>query len=303
MLTLADVRAAKKGPPLAPRAYDPGMRLLRQYKFFLAELFGLKCDHLREVSLIYLSLRSMQNRVQVAMGAEEWAHLTWAVVVDARQFFGTYTDEEDIAAGAFPQSNLGTTRSMVQAHTVVRIRDTPSQWLPLSPKGPPARSRAEELGGARAGGKRAGGGGAAGGGAAGGGTDGGRNGKGGGKYDDASNPVRRNPDRHPLFAKLMRPHEAAGLKLGVRELCTAAGFDSIAKLGKWPNNKPCWRWLLGECRERCPTASNHLSAAEVDGEQAKELCAKLAPGVKKLVAAEVERGAPPAKRTKTGGGG
>ena len=56
VLTLSDVRAAKKGPPAAPKAYDPGMRLLRQYKFFLTELFRLKCDHLREVHLIYLLL-------------------------------------------------------------------------------------------------------------------------------------------------------------------------------------------------------------------------------------------------------
>ena len=120
--------------------------------------------------------------------------------------------------------------------------------------------------------------------------------------DDASNPARKNPDRHPLLAELMRPYEAAGLPLRVREICTAAGIDSIKGLGKWPNNKPCWRWLLGECRERCPQGSDHLQSAEVDADRAKALCAKLAPGIKKLISADVERGTPPSKRQKTGGG-
>ena len=297
VLTLADVRAAKKGPPAAPKTFDQGMRLLRQYKYFLTELFGPKCDHLREVSLVYLSLRSMQNRVQTVMGADEWAHLTWAVIVDARQFFGTFSDEEDIAAGVFPQSNLGTTRSLIQAHTVMRVRDTPAQWLPPSPRWTPARSRAEDLGGGRASTKRPGGGSA---GTA--GTGGGRAGKGEGKLDDATNPVKRNPGRHPLLAELMRPHEAAGLQLSMRGICSAAGINNIRDLGRWPDSKPCWRWLLGECRERCPSGMDHLGAAQVEMERAKALSAKLAPGIKKLVEEAAGGGAPPAKKQKKSGG-
>ena len=63
VVTLSDVKAAKKGPPPPPRAYDPGMRVLRQYKYFLTELFGLRCGHLSELALIYLSLRSLQFRL------------------------------------------------------------------------------------------------------------------------------------------------------------------------------------------------------------------------------------------------
>ena len=105
-----------------------------------------------------------------------------------------------------------------------------------------------------------------------------------------------------MFVKLMRPHEVAGIQLGVQEICTAAGIDSLKGLGKWPDNKPCWRWLLGECREQCPTGSDHLRLAEVDLERAKALCANMAPGIKKLVTAEAEQGAPPPKRQKTSGG-
>ena len=68
------------------------------------------------------------------MGATEWDHITWAIVVDARQFFGTFTDKDDIASGCFPTLNLGTLRSMVQARTILQIQDTPVQWLPTPPK-------------------------------------------------------------------------------------------------------------------------------------------------------------------------
>ena len=138
--------------------------LPRQYKFFLTEIFGIKCNHLREVTLIYLSLRLMQNRIQLGMGAAEWDHLTWTIVVDARQCFRTLSDKEDLTTGCFPTLNLGTTRSMVQAHTLLQVQETPAQWMPPSPKWQPARSRTEDLGGTRTGTKRLLGGSTAGGG-------------------------------------------------------------------------------------------------------------------------------------------
>ena len=67
------------------------------------------------------------------MGQEEWAHLFWDTVVDSRQFFGTLTNAEDLAAGMLPVSNLATTRSIIQAHTVLMIQDTPVRWL-LAPR-------------------------------------------------------------------------------------------------------------------------------------------------------------------------
>ena len=60
--------------------------------------------------------------------------------------------------------------------------------------------------------------------------------------------------------------------------------------------------VAGECQERCPQGGDNLRSAEIDGDQAKGLCAKLAPGIKKLLSADVERGTPPSKRQKTGGG-
>ena len=56
VLTVADVKASKKGPLAPPRAYNPGMRILRQYKFFLTEIFGIWCGHLNELAFIYPSL-------------------------------------------------------------------------------------------------------------------------------------------------------------------------------------------------------------------------------------------------------
>ena len=113
VLTVSDVRAAKKGPPAPPRTYNPGMRILRQYKYFLSELFGMKCGHLNELALIYLSLRSLQFCLGESMGQTEWAHLFWAIIVDAHQFFESLTDAEDLAAGELPMSDLATTRSII----------------------------------------------------------------------------------------------------------------------------------------------------------------------------------------------
>ena len=121
VVTLSDVKASQKGPPPPPRTYDPSMRVLCQYKFFLTELFGLRCGHLNELALIYLSLRSLQFRLAESMGQDEWDHLFLAIIVDSRQFFGTFTDTEDLATGQLLVSNLATTRSIVQAHTVLTI--------------------------------------------------------------------------------------------------------------------------------------------------------------------------------------
>ena len=68
------------------------MRVLRQYKYFLMELFGIWCGHFSKLSLIYLSLRSLQFQLAELMGQDEWAHLFWAIVVDSRHLFGTLTN-------------------------------------------------------------------------------------------------------------------------------------------------------------------------------------------------------------------
>ena len=129
-LTVVEIKAMRKGPPPIPTQYEPGMRLLRQYRIFLREIFGDKCAHLQEVHLIYMSLRSLQNRATEQMGQRDWAHIFWSIIVDARQFFMVCTDAEDIAAYIFLISHLGTTRSMIQANTVLSIRDTPKSCLP-----------------------------------------------------------------------------------------------------------------------------------------------------------------------------
>ena len=117
LLTVSDIRASKKGPPAPPWAYDPRIWELRQYKYFLSELFGMKCGHLNKLALIYLLLHSLQFRLGDSMGQAEWVHLFWAIVVDARQYFDLFPDAEDLATGVIHVSNLATTRSIIQAHT------------------------------------------------------------------------------------------------------------------------------------------------------------------------------------------
>ena len=257
------------------------MRVLRQYKYFLTEMFGLQCGHLSELALIYLSLRSLQFRLADSMGQDEWAHLFWAIVVDSRQFFGTLTDAEDLTTGILPMSNLATTRSIIQAHTVLSIRDTLSRWLPIprAPATPP--SRAAELGaspgGKRKTGERDGN--------VGGGANGGR---GAGGQDvrlvtfakDLEQPDVANTSRHPLISTLMEPLERAGVDWSINKLCKAAKIKGgVRDLPAFPNRRACFRFILGKCKAKCPTNCDHLDRRELPENTVKALCSRLAPGV------------------------
>ena len=73
--TVVEIKAARKGLPPLPTTYDKGMRLLQQYRIFLQEMCGANCAHLIEVHLIYLSLRSLQDRALEQMDKEDWAHI------------------------------------------------------------------------------------------------------------------------------------------------------------------------------------------------------------------------------------
>ena len=136
-------------------------------------------------------------------------------------------DKDDLSAGYFPTSNLGTLRSMVQARTLLQIQDTLVQWLRLPPKLQQAKSRDEDLGSNRIGTKRL-----LGGDMADGGSDSGRGTWSGGKDNKAANLTKKKTDRHPLFAELMRPNKASGPPLNVGKICRAAGLDRLKFLGR-----------------------------------------------------------------------
>ena len=46
VLIVVDVKASKKGPPSPLWVYNLGMRVPRQYKYFMLELFGVQFGHL-----------------------------------------------------------------------------------------------------------------------------------------------------------------------------------------------------------------------------------------------------------------
>ena len=277
LLTVADVKASKSGPPQTPTSYDAGMRVLRQYKFFLSTFFGTECGHLKEVVLIYLSSRSLQNRLCETMGQKDWANLCWAIIVDARNFFGTYTDVDDLKIGALPVSNLATTRSLIQAHTEVRILDTPSQWLPKlsTPKlpgigggGGTPWSRAEELGATPGRGKRKVP------------SDNGANGK---NVIDLTTRDVVNNDMHPFIAALMKPAQDRSIPLSVAKICKACGLNGIGFIKKVPRRNACYQWMLGQCKATCPSGHEHLAAVDIPDNYATALCEQLSSGIKKLV--------------------
>ena len=101
-------------------------------------MFGIRCDHLNKLLLIYLSLCLLQFCLADSMGQAERAHFFWEIIGDSCHFFGLILDAEDLAAGTLPVSNLATTRSIIQTHMVLLIWDTPAHcllapWLPIDP--------------------------------------------------------------------------------------------------------------------------------------------------------------------------
>ena len=83
--TVAKIKVVIKDPPPLPTIYDKGMQLWMQYKIFLQELLCPKCAYLVEVHLIHLSLRSLQNKALEKMDKDDWVHIIWELIIDARQ--------------------------------------------------------------------------------------------------------------------------------------------------------------------------------------------------------------------------
>ena len=259
VLTISDVKLSKKGPPATPRTFESGMRALRQYKIFLFEMFGNMCGHYVEINLIYLSLRALQNRTYNNMGQTEWAHLCWAIIVDARQYFGTFTDATDLANGVLPVSNLATLRSIIQAHTALSIIDTPRQWLPapVAPALASAVSKPKEGLSATSTGSLK------------------RKleltkGVSANLIDVDNDQAVRNDNMHPLFAMLMQPAQERNVPLSVSRICKACGIlGGLVSLKKMPKRRACYRWPLRKCTTGCK--HKHLSSKEVSEDFAKTL--------------------------------
>ena len=176
--------------------------------------------------LIYISLRSLQNRSLKKISKKDWAHIILAIVVDARQYFGIYTDSDDILAERFPVSNLGTMRSLIQSNTELCIQDTPQHWLlqkhaPMKqlPRAPALGKRPQielvEKGVA--------------------GTE--------------KNPLVpelmdqldvENTDMHLLFQEIFSPLEQDNVPLSVSKICEACNLYGIGKLKQIQNRRACY---------------------------------------------------------------
>ena len=92
-----------------------------------------------------------------------------------------------------------------------------------------------------------------------------------------------NTSRHQTVANLMAPLEQAGIDWSVGKLCRAANIKGdVSALPFFPNRKACYRHILGKCKKRCLTGSNHLDKNELPDSTVQELCNMLAPGVAAL---------------------
>jgi len=103
LMTSEDAREMETSPGVCPTTYDALQRVLLAYQTFLRIIFGGYCDHYLEVVRIR---RTLSQRVDefAGMGPSDVAGLLWAIFCDARDFFSTLPENDDL-----PKSNLHVT--------------------------------------------------------------------------------------------------------------------------------------------------------------------------------------------------
>ena len=115
--------------------------------------------------------------------------------------------------------------------------------------------------------------------------------------EDWNQPDVVNTRRHPIISNLMAPLEQAGIEWSVSKICQAAKIKGgIASLPFVPNRWACYRFLLGKCKQQCPTACDHVDRDELPNATVEELCNRLAPGVVAMCAKGGTTTPPPSKK-------
>jgi hypothetical protein len=118
--TIADVRAARTGPPPCPSDYYSLLQMLCSYIKLLMMLFGARCEHLGQVLQIYSIIQRRVGMFQTVTKVQV-AHLLWAVFIDARTYFSTNHD----AMNNPPASHLTWMVSALQGGSLPGALGTP----------------------------------------------------------------------------------------------------------------------------------------------------------------------------------
>jgi hypothetical protein len=130
--TIADVRAARTGPPPCPTDYYTFLQMLCAYIKLLMMLFGSHCEHLAQVLQIYSIFQRRVGMFQ-SVTREQVGHLLWAVFIDARTYFSTHHD----TMGNPPVSHLALMVSALQGGSLPGALGTPLSSMFRGTSDPP----------------------------------------------------------------------------------------------------------------------------------------------------------------------
>ena len=290
--------------------------MLRQYVILGRFFFTDTCPHIENVNCIRLALKTHARSNANFMPRNEIADLTWAIIMDACQFFATISHEEDVAkgpnaGGVYPKSILDPMVSLSAANQPIVMRNTPAAWKaqPRPRPGVGTAGLATPLGGGTS--KGGGDTGATPGTGGTGGRGGGRGGQHGGGTatgdrkrpgQGPGNPERfvKNTKMHPILTNLMKPLHDRKVEINLGQICrdSNATFETLPHTGAV---KACYRWLLGYCgtTQECTRGNVHCAGDEITDDVAKAIAGKLAPGVAKAVQRHDEAMADKKPKTET----
>jgi hypothetical protein len=123
LITSEDARDMESSPGLCPTTYDGLQRVLLAYTTFLRLLLGGYCDHYIEVLRIRRTL-SRKVAVFATMAPSDVAGLLWTIFCDARDFFSTMPDQDDL-----PKSNLSVTYMFLEMGSLNQPYQAPIERL------------------------------------------------------------------------------------------------------------------------------------------------------------------------------
>jgi hypothetical protein len=130
--TLADVRAARTGPPACPNGYYSFLQMLGAYIKLLIMMFGAHCGHLAHVLRIHQIFHSGAAMYQ-RVSSVQVAHVLWSVFIDARTYFSTPHD----IMGNPPESRLKYIVGLMEAGSLPTPMGTPLLSMFGNGDGPP----------------------------------------------------------------------------------------------------------------------------------------------------------------------
>ena len=126
-LSMADYQNIKKSTPPCPTNMSEFTSLLKVYTTLLRELFGPRNPHYKELEKLRSALKQWFTKYK-DVDYTTVAALTWTIIDDARSYFHSISDENDLVEGIYPSSSLSLMRMMFLQTATYRNGTMPHQW-------------------------------------------------------------------------------------------------------------------------------------------------------------------------------